>query len=424
MSDFGSGMMPGDLMPTDIVTRFRTPDASQAMKPTYAEKITADSQIIQGLALRSSVLPDGTVSDQVAAAVLAANSRTAEAELRAATLRSEAASKNWLPKIGPQVNLTSLGSLAANLVVDQVLFDNGRRAGERAFAVADVEVAAVSLAQDTNNRVSTALKLYTNAIEARDTAALNRVSLKDMTHFEWVMQERVKGGVSDVSDLTILRQKLLEIRATLDASVEREATSMSELNAMSIHPLDAIHGMPEVPVNSFAGAPLSVVRAEAEKTRAIAASKVERAGFLPGLSAGATIGEGGGAGLSLGSDQLLGLGTKASLDASGMAEETATRKVRQSIEDANRTLRRLEKQLSAKTRQAAEAATLAVQAKRNLDLFQEQYDAGQRQVMDVVGVYETYSRQQQSQITLKYEAVRLKIEMAQIQGVLADGSAI
>jgi adhesin transport system outer membrane protein len=424
MSDFGSGMMPGDLMPTDIVTRFRTPDASQAMKPTYAEKITADSQIIQGLALRSSVLPDGTVSDQVAAAVLAANSRTAEAELRAATLRSEAASKNWLPKIGPQVNLTSLGSLAANLVVDQVLFDNGRRAGERAFAVADVEVAAVSLAQDTNNRVATALKLYTNAIEARDTAALNRVALKDMTHFEWVMQERVKGGVSDVSDLTILRQKLLEIRATLDASVEREATSMSELNAMSVHPLDAMHGVPEVPVNSFARAPLSVVRAEAEKTRAIAASKVERAGLLPGLSAGATIGEGGGAGLSLGSDQLLGLGTKASLDASGMAEETATRKVRQSIEDANRTLRRLEKQLSAKTRQASEAATLAVQAKRNLDLFQEQYDAGQRQVMDVVGVYETYSRQQQSQITLKYEAVRLKIEMAQIQGVLADGSAI
>ncbi len=424
MSDFGSGMMPGDLMQSDIVTRFRTPDASQGIKPTYAEKITADSQIIQGLALRSSVLPDDTVSDQVASAVLAANSRTAEAELRAATLRSEAASKNWLPKIGPQVSLTSLGSLAANLVVDQVLFDNGRRAGERAFAVADVEVAAVSLAQDTNDRVATALKLYTNAIEARDTAALNRVALKDMTHFEWVMQERVKGGVSDVSDLTILRQKLLEIRATLDASVEREATSMSELNAMSIRPLDTLHGLPEVPVNSFAGAPLSVVRAEAEKTRAIAAAKVERAGLLPGLSAGATIGEGGGAGLSLESDQLLGLGTKASLDASAMAEETATRKVRQSVEDANRALRRLEKQLSAKTRQAAEAATLAAQAKRNLDLFQEQYDAGQRQVMDVVGVYETYSRQQQSQISLKYEAVRLKIEMAQIQGVLADGSAI
>ena len=107
-----------------------------------------------------------------------------------------------------------------------------------------------------------------------------------------------------------------------------------------------------------------------------------------------------------------------------MAEETATRKLRQSTEDANRDLRRLEKQISAKARQAAEATTLAAQAKRNLDIFQAQYDAGQRQVMDVVGVYETYTRQQQAQVALKYDVVKLRVEMARIQGVLADGSAI
>jgi adhesin transport system outer membrane protein len=419
MSDIG-----GRFAPSDMVARFKTPDASQAVKPTYAEKVTADSQIIQGLALRFSVLPKGDVSDMVASSVLAANSRTAEAELRAATLRSEAASKNWLPKIGPQISLTSLGSLAANLVVDQVLFDNGRRKGEREFAVADVEVAAVSLAQDTNNRVATALTLYTAAAQARENATLGKATLKDMTHFEWVMQERVKGGVSDMSDLTILRQKLSEIRATYEAAVEGEATSLSELNAMSIKPLTDLRGVPVIPVDAFAGEPLIVVRAEAEKTRAIAAAKVERAGKLPGLSAGGTIGEGSNLGLNVGSDQLLGFGTKASLEASAMAEETSTRKVRQAVEDSNRNLRRLEKQISAKTRQAAEAATLAAQAKRNLDIFQEQYDAGQRQVMDVVGVYETYARQQQSQVVLKYDVVRLRIEMAQIQGVLADGSAI
>jgi adhesin transport system outer membrane protein len=419
MSDIGAGFAPADL-----VSRFKSPDASQALKPTYAEKVTADSPIIQGLALRSSVLPSGGVAETVASAVLAANSRTAEAELRAATLRSEAASKNWLPKIGPQVSLTSLGSLAANLVVDQVLFDNGRRKGEREFAVADVEVAAVSLAQDTNKRVATALKLYTAAAEARENASLGQVTLKDMTHFEWVMQERVKGGVSDMSDLTILRQKLSEIRASHEAAVEREATSLSELNAMSIKPLTDLRGVPGIPVNGFAGEPLVVIRAEAEKTRTIAKAKVERGAQLPGLSAGGTIGEGSNLGLRVKSDQLLGFGTKASLEAIALAEETATRNVRQSVEDSSRDLRRLEKQIIAKTRQANEAATLAAQAKRNLDIFQEQYDAGQRQVMDVVGVYETYARQQQSQVVLKYDVVRLRIEMAQIQGVLADGSVI
>jgi adhesin transport system outer membrane protein len=419
MSDIGAGFAPAEM-----VSRFRTPDASQAVKPTYAEKVTADSPIIQGLALRSSVLPSGGVADTVATAVLAANSRTAEAELRAATLRSEAASKNWLPKIGPQVSLTSLGSLAANLVVDQVLFDNGRRKGEREFAIADVEVAAVSLAQDTNKRVASALKLYTTAAEARENATLGQVTLKDMTHFEWVMQERVKGGVSDMSDLTILRQKLAEIRASYEAAVEREATSLSELNAMSITPLTDLRGVPEIPVNGFSGEPLVVIRAEAEKTRAIAKAKADRGAQLPGLSAGGTIGEGSNLGLRIKSDQLWGFGTKASLEAIALSEETSTRKVRQSVEDSNRDLRRLEKQISAKTRQANEAATLAAQAKRNLDIFQEQYDAGQRQVMDVVGVYETYARQQQSGVVLKYDVVRLRIEMAQIQGVLADGSAI
>jgi outer membrane protein, adhesin transport system len=416
--------MGGGLAPVDMVARFKTPDASQSVKPTYAEKVTAGSQIIQGLAQRSSVLPKGSVADMVAASVLAANSRTAEAELRAATLRSKAASKNWLPQIGPQINLTSLGSVAANLVVDQVLFDNGRRKGEREFAVADVEVAAVSLAQDTNERVATALTLYTAAAEARENARLGQATLKDMSHFEWVMRERVKGGVSDMSDLTILGQKLSEIRAGYAAAVEREATSLSELNAMSIHPLTELRGLPDIPVTAFAGEPLIVVRAKAEKTRSVAAAKVERAGKLPGLSAGGTIGEGSTFGLNIGSDQLLGLGTKASLDATALAGETATRKLRQSVEDSNRDLRRLERQISAKSRQAAEAATLAAQAKRNLDVFQEQYDAGQRQVMDVVGVYETYARQQQSQVALKYDVIRLRIEIAQIQGVLADGSAI
>lgn len=420
----GGGFDPADFSPGNIVSRLKTPDASQRVKPTYAEKITADSPIIQGLALRSSVLPTGSVADTVASAVLAANSRTAEAELRAATLRSEAASKNWLPRIGPQVSLTSLGSLAANLVVDQVLFDNGRRKGERAFAVADVEVAAVALAQDTNKRVATALELYTTAEQARETATLDAATLKDMEHFEWIMLERVKGGVSDMSDLTILRQKLSEIRASAQAAREREATSLSELDAMSIRPLGDLRGIPEIPVNSFADAPLPVVRAEAEKTRAIAAAQVERAALLPGLSAGGTIGEGSTLGLQVKSDQLLGLGTQASLAAAAMAEDTASRKVAQATEEANRDLRRLEKRIAATTRQANEAAILVAQAKRNLDIFQEQYDAGQRQVMDVVGVYETYARQQQAQVALKFEIVRLSIEMAKLQGVLADGSAI
>jgi len=87
-------------------------------------------------------------------------------------------------------------------------------------------------------------------------------------------------------------------------------------------------------------------------------------------------------------------------------------------------LARLNSQLAAKERQAAEAASLTRQAKANLDLFQQQYGAGRRQVMDVVGVYETFAARQASEITLTFEARRLAVEIARLQGVLATGTAI
>ncbi|WP_299561380.1 TolC family protein [uncultured Sulfitobacter sp.] len=417
-----AGCMSGASGDVDSVTRMRYPDAGGT--PTHADKINAESAIIQSLVARRSVLPDGSPYSRVATAVLAANARTAESELRAAQLRSRAASKNWLPQIGPQISLTSLSSVITNLVVEQVIYDNGRKKGEREFAVADVEVAAVALASDTNARVRQGLDLYVAAAEAREKFALGTRTLKDMSHFEWVMQERVQGGVSDGSDLYILRQKLGEIRASQTASAETASTAMAELNAMSIGDLGEVRGVPVLPVHAGLAQPLTVTQAEAEKVRAIAAAKVDRAGQLPGLSAGGTVGEDSNFGLQVKTDNLLGLGTGDRIRAIEATREAAGRRVAQANETADRTLRKLEGQIAAKERQATEAAALTAQAKRNLDVFQAQYDAGQRQVMDVVGVYETFARQQDAGVTLKYEAIRLRIEMAELLGVLADGTAI
>ena len=414
----------GNAGATEVVAMQSTTGNTATSKPTHSEKINAQSEIIQGLIARRSVLPSGSAYDRVASAVLAANSRSAESELRAAQMRSRAASKNWLPQIGPNISLSSLGSLVATLVVEQVIYDNGRKKGEREFAVADVEVAAVALATDTNNRVRTGLDLYITAVEAREVHTLSSKTAKDIAHFEWVMQQRVEGGVSDSSDLHILRQKLLEIRASQSAAAETASTAIAELNAMSVGDLGAVRGTPSIPMRAGLAQPLSVTQSEVEKIRAVAAAKVNRASQLPGLSASGTVGQGGSAGLVVKSDGLLGLGTGDRLRAIEATKEAAGRRVAQATEDANRKLRKFEGQIASKERQAAEAANLTAQAKKNLDLFQAQYDAGQRQVMDVVGVYETFARQQKTEVTLKYEAIRLRVAMAELLGVLADGSEI
>jgi adhesin transport system outer membrane protein len=111
LSDMGGGV-------GGVTSRLKGVDnTSVARSASHAEKVNSESHIIQGLTSRRAALPSGSSFDKVATSVLAANSRAAEAELRSARLRSEAASKNWLPKIGPQISLSSLGSLVANLVV-------------------------------------------------------------------------------------------------------------------------------------------------------------------------------------------------------------------------------------------------------------------------------------------------------------------
>lgn len=383
------------------------------------------SLIITELLDRQSVLPDGSAFAEVSDAVLKAYARASESELKAARLRAQAASKNWLPRIGPVVSLSSLSDIVTQLAVDMVLFDHGRKKAERDFAKADVELAAVTLSEDSNARVLTALSLYLDAAEARERGALESRTLKDMRRFEWIMQERVKGGVSDRSDLGILRQKLAEIQSRLSAAREAEATALAELNAMSAKPLNSVTGLADVRVGGFDARPLDVLRAEAERDRDVAQARVDRAGLLPGVNAGGTLGSGGtGVTVNAGQDTLLGLGTGASLKAIKAVEEASGRRVAQATEDATREISRLESRLKALGRQVGEASALTQDAKSNLDLFQSQYDAGQRQVIDVVGVYETFAEQQSRQVSLKFEMALARLKLAREMGLLADGGRI
>jgi adhesin transport system outer membrane protein len=119
----------------------------------------AASPIIAALLERRSLLEEGSIYREVGEAAISASARASEAELISAKLRAEAKAKNWLPTIGPSVSLTDLGDLVAGILVEQILFDNGRRKAEREFAAADVEVAAVNLSIDMNTRVQTAVGL-------------------------------------------------------------------------------------------------------------------------------------------------------------------------------------------------------------------------------------------------------------------------
>ncbi|WP_424944563.1 TolC family protein [Aliiroseovarius crassostreae] len=382
------------------------------------------SEIITRLQTRQTVLAPGSTYDAVAASVLRASARPAESELRAAKLRARAADKNWLPTLGPQVSLSSMGELVASLVVDQVIFDNGRKKAEREFARADVEAAAVNLSIDMNDRVSTALELYLKAQEAQEKAHAADRALGAMREFDRIMTARVQGGVSDISDQNVIRAKLSELQSTYESEVLNAQTAMAELKAMSADDISSLSGTPSLAASPDGLKPLTVLLAEAELDRDVAQAKIDRAGLLPGLGATANIGKDSSAGLVMTSDQGFGFGTMDNLAAVKAAREGAERRILQAQEDSNRRQAALEQKLLSQRARATQAADIAGQARANTDLFKRQFKAGRRTVMDVVGVVENLARLEAENVAIRYDIARTEVEIAREYGALIDGNAI
>lgn len=381
------------------------------------------SAIILSLQSRSSAIRPGTAYATIAAATLASDARVAEAELRAVRLRSAATDKNWMPSIGPAISLTSLGDMVANLVVEAVIFDNGKKKAERAMARAEVEVAAVSLVSDGNERVYEALDLYLTALEGGESQRLSREALLDMRRFRWIMNERVKGGVSDMSDLTIIAQKIAEIESSMKDAQDKRDTALAELSAMTDRDLSDLTGIGALDMSAGNIETLGVVVAKVQSKRDQAAADMERAGNLPSIVASASGGSNDVVG-GIRTEGLFDFGRKDRNQALDAEEEALARRVKETEETSQRKIRSYEAKLTAAQRAYQEAVRLSKQAKSNLDLFQSQYEAGQRQVMDVVGVYETFARQQHTMNIQRFLAAKYEVLIAREYGVLVAGKQL
>lgn len=382
------------------------------------------SPLISDLLARPSVLPAGSAYGQVASAVLATSSGLAQAELRASKMRAVAREKNWLPTIGPDISLSSLGKLAGGLLVEATLYDNGKRKAERAFAAADVEVSAVALSQDMNDRVYEGLTLYITISEAREKADMAERGLGRMREFNRVVTERVKGGASSLSDQRVVGSIISEMEHEARTHREAETSAREELATLTGGAaLPVLEQATGIAAPSGALIPLDVLRAEAEAKRTVAEAQAERAAMLPTLSASTLLGQSDSSGLGYEGGGL-GLGTAAEMEASRAREAAAQATVAQARESAARRAARAESRLTALRRQERDAADLVQQTRANYRIFQDQFEAGQKSVMDVLNVYEQMIREELKHIDIKYEIALTELEIARDKGALAEGSAI
>ncbi len=392
---------------------------------SFAVQGAVRSPLIDGLRTRTSVIGGHGPFRTVADAVIAASAGAAVAELRVARLKAEARATNWLPSIGPSVNLTSLGSVIASMVLEQTLFDNGRNKAERDFAAADVEVAAVTLAQDMNDRVYQGLSHYIEAELAREQGRIADRAVERLAEFDRIVRVRVDGGLSDRSESQIIRQKFTEMQSTRASDQAAVAAALASLNAMAVGPLDGLSGLQAVGADA-AGEPLSVVMARGQGARGVAEAKIARAGLLPGARATASV-DGNGdvaGGVRVVSDGLLNLGLGANLAALGAAEDVSDRRIAEAAEAATRDIIALEREIAALQIRERDGGEVLRQTGVNLDLFTQQYEVGRRSLLELVGQYDSYARTERDHAALKYEIALRQLQIARARGQLVDGARL
>ncbi|MCK5501259.1 MAG: TolC family protein [Tritonibacter mobilis] len=402
-----------------------TQDGTAARSNFAQAEDAPQSEVITALMQRQSLLENGSTYDTVATAALSASARASEAALISAKLRAEAKSKNWLPSLRPSVSLNDLGEMVASMLLEQVLFDNGRRKAERAFAAADVEVAAVTLSADMNDRVKSALSLYVSGLRGDEKAAYAHRAIRTMRDFERVVVGRVNGGVSDRSDLNVVQSKISGMQSSMATANDAARTARAELEAMTGQSFSASPQRLNMSLPPDGRNYLSVLKAQSEATRTIEQAKMERAGLLPqGAATGQVGSEGSGAGVLLNLAEPLGFGTPAALRAVEASKEAALRRIGEAEEEARREYSREMQRLASYRRQEREALALSKASRETYNLFKAQFEAGQRPVMDVIPIYEELVKREQAYIDAKYEVVMIQLALAASLGLLADGDKI
>lgn len=384
----------------------------------------AGTGLIGDLQARRSVLPKGGAYGKVSDAVISASAGAAAAELRVAQLKANAQAKNWLPSIGPSVNLTNLGGLAASLLLEQSLFDNGRRKAERAFASADVEVAAVGLSTAMNQRVFEGLSYYVNAQRAHAQATVAQAATGRLQDFNTIMGKRVAGGLSDGSEQQVLNQRMAEMQATVAVDLQTEASQMAQLTALTGQPMAGINGLDNLPdLGRSTTEPLAVVKARSEGARAIAQAQMQLAGMKFGLAATAGLDDGGvNPGVKLNGTGLLNPGAKDNIAALQQTGDVVDRQTAEAAETANRRIVALQQQKANLASRRAQGDEVLRQTAANLDLFTQQYKVGRRTLLELVGQYDAYARLQRDQASLGYDMALIDLEIARDRGLLVDGA--
>ncbi|ANT59981.1 hypothetical protein AYJ57_06135 [Salipiger sp. CCB-MM3] len=374
------------------------------------------ADLMTQLAQRPSALVPGTPYAAVAAAVLQGSAFGAEAELRLAPLRGETEELSWLPELARGASLGALRDMSARIIARPERFDTSRKLAERDLAQAQIETAALALAEEANVHVHEALGQHLAGEEARARAALYKASYRDLAGLDWPISQAVASGELMSSELAQLRAEVADVRRGLAQAREAEADARRELVAMADGRLGGVAGAGAL--REMVGAvPLPLMQAQAARAEQEARQRLGTHAHMEGLQlrrsaeeldaleeAAGYAGEGAEAG-DWGAPSLQvqwperAAGSEAEMQIGGLARDRD----------------RLRSEAAAAAAQASAAAEVAALALRD-------YRAGRGHAAQLLGPLERALDAQEAEITSRFALARTELDLAFLQGTLVAGS--
>jgi hypothetical protein len=128
------------------------------------------------------------------------------------------------------------------------------------------------------------------------------------------------------------------------------------------------------------------------------------------------------AGVNLGADRLLNLGTGSELEALKAVETVAAQRVEEARDNVQRRITALEREIAMLESERTETAALVAQTAEGVHLYEQQHEFGRRSLLDLAGLVETQIRLERDLAGLPYKIALKRLQVALVRGTLVSGA--
>ena len=359
----------------------------------------------------------------------------AQADRSSAEVDVKIAYGGYQPQLQSQAGFGTNDTYDYGITVAQPLYDWGRTG-------ADVERAKAGLASAEASFMDVAEKAALEAVAAhiavRRSEELVKAAQENLVahqRFTELATDRTSGGVGDATEVELAGVHQGEAESALEdtkgglrnaysvyySRVGREAARLAPVPELPLF-LGEDRNLEAVALNAPA-----VLAARARQEAARHAAKVERAGLLPRLSAEAFVrGDDDaddaqtGVGLRIMGPSLAGLSNFSRVEAANLQADSARWASEAARREATLQARELFDHEPTLRGRIAILDTQLVRARALRDLYEDQFEIGERSVADLVNVQADVFRIERSLINARYDIIDLQYQAAAALGYLID----